>query len=55
MTSIAAHSPLIANEFAEEAAEQAARLWRLWGGRPLEADEVEELTTYIWDGLLHKH
>ena len=55
MTSTAGHSSLIVNEFVEAAGEQVARLWRLWGGQPLEADEVEELAACIWEGLLHKH
>ena len=53
MTSAAGHSSSIENEFVEAAGEQVARLWRSWGGQPLEANEVEELVTCIWVGLFH--
>lgn len=54
MTSTARRSSLIVHEFGEAASEHVAWLWRLWGGQPLEADEVEELATCICDGLFHK-
>ena len=54
MTSTARNSSLIVHEFGEAASEHVARLWRLWGGQPLEADEVKELATCICEGLFHK-